>query len=196
MSSKLKIGVIGLGARGETFARQLYAGGRDFELFGLCDIDEERTKIFCEYCEIEGAKTFTDPDEFLNHPDLDAVIITTPDFRHTELAETAFAAGKHVYLDKPLEVTVDRCRRILEAEKKSKGVGFLGFNLREAPARIKTKEIIASGLLGQIIHIEGLEQLKQSHSASFTRRFHRKVSQSGGFLNTKCSLVMIAKSKK
>ncbi len=187
MSKKYKIGVIGLGARAETFVRQLYAGTADAELFGVCDIDAERMKIFCDYCGLENVETFTEPEKFLTQPEMDAVIITTPDFCHLEPASIALRANKHVYIDKPLEVSSERCRAIIREADKSTATAFVGFNLREVTVRQKVKEIISSGILGKIIHIEGLEQLRQAHSASFTRRFHRKKAQSGGLLNTKCS---------
>jgi predicted dehydrogenase len=118
---------------------------------------------------------------------MDGVIITTPDFAHLEVAEMSFAAGKHTYLDKPLEVTAERCRAIIRAHQKSKAVAFVGFNLRVWSGYAKIKEICASGQLGQMVHIEGLEQTAAAHGASFHRRFHRRVARSGGWLNTKSS---------
>ena len=184
-----KIGVIGLGARAETFTKHLYDAKENSraQLFGICDIDADRMEKYINYCGYENLKTFTDPEKFLNQPEMDAVIITTPDFTHLEVAKMAFKAGKHVYLEKPLDVTAERCREIMRFNASSKVVAYVGFNLRACRVRMKAKEIIQSGILGQIVHIEGLEQLSQAHSASFMRRFHRKHSQSGGLLNTKCS---------
>ena len=186
-NKKYKIGVIGLGARGECFARQLYAGTSRAELFGLCDIDSDRMDTFCDYCELKDARKFLDPEEFMASKGMDAVIITTPDFCHLEPALLAFKAGKHVYLDKPLEVSSERCRKIIRAHRESGVRAFVGFNLRASRERMKIKEIVSSGVLGRIVHVEGLEQLSQAHGASFMRRFHRKKAQSGGLLNTKCS---------
>src|SRR5690606_36886549 len=120
-------------------------------------------------------------------PELDAVIVTTPDFAHLDVAEMAFAAGKHAYLEKSLEVTTERCRQIIRAQKKSKACAFVGFNMRAVTLYERIKAVLDAWTLGQIIHIEGLEQLSQAHSASFMRRFHRHTARSGGMLNTKCS---------
>lgn len=183
-----QVGVIGLGARAETFTRHLAAGkSKRAGLFGICDIDIDRMEKYIKYCGHQNVKTFSDPEKFLQQKEMDAVIITTPDFTHLEIAEMAFKAGKHVYLEKPLDVTAERCREIMRLHAASKVTSYVGFNLRASQVRMKAKEIIQSGTLGQIVHIEGLEQLSQSHSASFMRRFHRKHSQSGGLLNTKCS---------
>jgi len=184
-----RIGVIGLGARGETFVRQLYDGHPRATLAALCDLDEDRIIKFTDYCKVDRNKipTHTDVAEFMARDDMDAVIITTPDFAHLEVAEMAFAAGKHVYLDKPLEVSAERCRGIIRAHRKSNVTAFVGFNMRAYPVYQKIKELCSSGDLGQMIHVDGLEQTASSHGASFHRRFHRHTSRSGGWLNTKSS---------
>ena len=188
MAKTYRIGVIGAGARGETFARKLYAGLSRASLFGVCDQDGDRLVKFCDYCGLSGATTFTDPHEFLAHPEMDALIITTPEFTHADVAIEAMAAGKHVYLEKPLAHTMDDCYRLVEAEgAHPDSVAFVGFNMRESTVHPKLKEVVESGVLGQIVHIEGLEQLAQAHGAAFMRRWHRRSERSGGMLNTKCS---------
>ena len=184
---RYQIGVIGLGARAETFVRNLFKGTARAELFGVCDLDADRMRKFCDFCELKGVRTFTNADEFFGQRGMDAVIITTPDFTHREVALQAIAAGKHFYLEKPIEVTVERARDIARAAKGSKVCSFIGFNLRLAAKYVRMKEMVASGILGQIVHVEGMEQIANNHSASFMRRFHRHRARSGGLLNTKCS---------
>jgi predicted dehydrogenase len=184
---RYKIGVIGLGARGETFARSLYKGSPRAELFGLCDIDADRMEKFCSYCELKDARRFTSPDDFFSQPDMDAVIITTPDFTHRDVALQAIAANKHFYLEKPMDVTVEHCRDIIRAARKTNVRSFMGFNMRLGAGYIRMKQYVDSGILGQIVHIEGLEHIGVAHGASFMRRYHRYRAQSGGLLNTKSS---------
>ena len=187
MSQRLKIGVVGAGARGETFARQLHKGTEQAELFGICDIDEQRLGEFCDYCQLGDTHRSTEPDSFLASKELDAVIITTPEFTHADVAELALGNNKHVYLEKPLANSVENCYRILEAHKKSSATAYVGFNMRAAPSRQKLKQIVAEGTLGQIVNVSGVEQLAQAHGAAFMRRFHRHSKNSGGLLNHKCS---------
>jgi predicted dehydrogenase len=184
---RYRIGVIGAGARGETFARQLYSGHRRTELFGVCDLDADRLARFCEHCDLEGTPGFTDTTAFLNQGELDAVIITTPEFTHAEVAIAAMQAGKHIYLEKAMAQNSAECRRIIHAHRSSEVTAYLGFNLRAVAALTKLKEIVDSGVLGQLVHISGLEQLSAAHGAAFMRRYHRHSSRSGGLLNTKCS---------
>ena len=183
---RYRIGVIGAGARGESFARSLYAGSDRAGLFGLCDLDGDRLERFVAYCGLANARTFTDPAAFFAEPDLDAVIVTTPDFTHRDVAIQALRAGKDVYLEKPVAPTAAQCRDIIRVQRETGRLVFVGFNLRAAPASQRVKDILGSGLLGQILHVEGLEQLRAAHSASFMRRFHRKRSNTGGILNHKC----------
>jgi predicted dehydrogenase len=183
---RYRVGIIGLGARAETFARSLYAGLERGELFGLCDIDEDRTRKFCEYCGLQGVRCFQRSDEFFAQREMDAVIVTTPDFTHLDVARQAFAAGKHVYMEKPLDVTAERCREIIRLRRRSGVRTFMGFNLRASEMTMRVREIVRSGALGPLIHVRALEQLSYAHIASFMRRFHRRAERSGGLLNTKC----------
>lgn len=187
MSRRYQIGLIGTGARGETFARQLHEGMPRAALFGVCDIDADRLGKFADYLQLKNTRTWTDPDEFFKQPELDGVIITTPEFTHAEVAMKAMAHGKHIYLEKPIAHTIEASQAILEANRKSKVAAVVGFNLRATPLRQKLKAIIQSGVLGQIVQIDGIEQLSQAHGASFMRRFHRKTAHTGGLLNHKCS---------
>lgn len=183
---KYKIGVIGAGARGEAFSRELYAGTERAELFGICDLDADRLGKFVDYCGLTGARTFTDPAKFFSQPDLDAVIITTPDFTHRDVAVQAMRAGKDIYLEKPVAPSGEQCREIIRWQRETGRVAYVGFNMRASPTSERLKQIVSSGILGQILHVEGLEQLRTEHSASFMRRFHRKRTNTGGLLNHKC----------
>jgi predicted dehydrogenase len=185
---KWRVGVIGAGARGPAFAEPLHRGTDRAELFGVCDIDAERLARFCDVHGLKDARRFTDTKAFLREPDLDAVVITVPEFAHRDVAIAALAARKHVYLEKAMAVTSEECRDIIRARRAAPGVAaFLGFNLRATPFYQCVKEIVDSGILGQIIHVSAMEQVGVIHGASFMRRFHRYRKNAGGFLNTKCS---------
>lgn len=187
MGKTYRMGVIGAGARGELFAKALYGRQEGTELFGICDLDPDRTEKFCRFCGIEGARRFTDPAEFLASPELDAVFVTVPDFAHCDIALAALAAGKHVYLEKPLAPTLDQCRKLLAAATQSDRTFYIGFNMRASAIYQKLKAIVDSGALGRLIHLSAYEQMSVAHGASFMRRWHRRESRSGGFLNHKCS---------
>ncbi len=186
MNRRYRIGIIGAGHRAAAFAPQLYQTTARAELFGLCDIDADRLQAFVQNGEYANARTFTNVDEFLAQPELDAVIVTVPEFAHAQVTCQALHAGKPIYLEKPIAHTLEDAQRLLETQRQTGGLVYVGFNLRAAAGYHKMREIIRSGVLGQLIHIEGVEQLHHQHIARFMRRFHRKTSLNGGLLNAKC----------
>jgi predicted dehydrogenase len=183
---KLNIGLIGAGARGETFARQLHQGTPRAQLFGVCDIDADRLNKFCDFCSLTGTPKFTDTDAFLAQKDLDAVIVTVPEFAHKEVCIKAMRQGKHIYVEKPLAHTYQDCVQIVQTQRDTGALVYVGFNMRANPRYEKMRQIVASGVLGTIIQASGAEVLRVDHGASFMRRFHRKSANSGGLLNHKC----------
>ena len=187
MKTQYRLGIIGTGARAEVFAKQLYEGQPRATLAAVCDIDGERMTKFVNHCGIENTPQYTDINQFLQHSGLDAVIITTPDFTHADVACAALEAGKPVYLEKPLAHTLADCDRIVQAQRRTGLLFYIGFNLRAVAMFAKLKEVVDSGVLGHIVHISGLEILSKEHGAAYMRRFHRKHSQSGGLLNHKSS---------
>lgn len=93
---------------------------------------------------------YTDYDRFLKHPGLDIVNICTPSGAHLEPAVAAAAAGKHVVVEKPLEVTLERCDAIIGACRKA-GVKLCTiFPSRFSPVNIALKQAIESGRFGKL----------------------------------------------
>ncbi|NUP98462.1 MAG: Gfo/Idh/MocA family oxidoreductase [Armatimonadetes bacterium] len=146
---KLRIGVIGVSGRGR-LARQWHqpqAGGRSL-LVGGADINPAFRQQFAE--EVEGAQVTDDYRRLLERDDLDAVAVTSPDFMHEEHAVAALSAGKHVFCEKPLAITIEGCDRILEAWRASGKHLMVGFNMRYMNLFRVMKEIIDSGAIGDI----------------------------------------------
>ena len=181
----LRIAVIGTGRRAVSIVDQL-EDLPDAELFAVCDTNRGRLNQFVEILGF-STRTFNSLDDLLEGGELDAAIVTVPDFLHAEVAVKLLGAGIHIYLEKPMGRNAEECKVILEAEAASNAQLVLGFNLRSTPFYQKVREILDSGILGQVIHISASEHLSNEHSASFSRRYHRKRQYNGGFLNAKCS---------
>jgi predicted dehydrogenase len=81
---------------------------------------------------------------------MDAVFITSPDFLHEEHALAALEAGKHVYLEKPMAITIAGCDRILRAAVACKRRLYLGHNMRHMAVVLKMKELIDGGAIGEV----------------------------------------------
>lgn len=92
----------------------------------------------------------TDYREILANPDVHAVFVCTPDFLHAEHTVAALNAGKHVFLEKPMAITIEDCDAILAAAKRSEGKLYVGHNMRFFPVMNKMRELIKAGRIGRV----------------------------------------------
>jgi predicted dehydrogenase len=96
-----------------------------------------------------------DYHELLARPDVDVVDICTPNHMHEEIVIAAAQAGKHIYCEKPLAMTVEEGRRMVEAVQKAGVKTQMTFNLRFFPAVARARQLIEAGFLGQIFSFRG-----------------------------------------
>ena len=144
----IKYGVIGLGWFGEKHCEAL-ASVPGVELHSLCTRTESRLSEVADRFQVD--KTFRDYNEMLRDPDLDAVSVVTMWDQHTQPALAALAAGKHVFVEKPLASTVEDCQRIVSAAKDAAGFVMVGHICRFNPRYAAAKEAIEAGRIGRII---------------------------------------------
>ena len=120
------------------------------QLVAACDADPallERRRA-----EWELKKTSTDFRELCADPEIDALVIATPNFTHCEIATVAAAAGKHLMCEKPLGLNAGEVSRMLQAAEQAGVVHMTAFTYRFAPAMRYLKHLVASGALGQPRH--------------------------------------------
>lgn len=91
-------------------------------------------------------------EEMVNREDIDLVDINAPSNVHKEIALAAAEAGKHIYCEKPLALTLEDARKMLEAAERANIKHMVGFNYRFAPAVLLAKKLIDEGRLGKIYH--------------------------------------------
>jgi myo-inositol 2-dehydrogenase/D-chiro-inositol 1-dehydrogenase len=133
---KIKIGIIGTGYMGGTHA-QIFARDERTEVAALFDIRPERMQ---RVARITGAQTMQNAEQVVEASD--AIVVTTPNTRHVELAIAAAQAGKHVLCEKPMATNLADAQRALKAANSSKPVFQLGHNRRFAPVYVKLKELL------------------------------------------------------
>ena len=119
------------------------------EITAVADINPEMLKAYQEKYPDRKAFFTTRVDELLKQ-ELDGVFIMVRDCYHEDLAVKALEAGKAVYLEKPMAITIEGCDRILETAYRTGSKLFLGHNMRYMPFVRKMKEIIDSGIIGEI----------------------------------------------
>lgn len=138
---ELRVGVIGANRRGKITEHL----PENAKIVAVADIDPSAFERF-------GDNVFKTDNykKLLAKKDIDAVFVTTRDFLHEEMSIAALKAGKAVFLEKPMAITIEGCDRILETAYKTGSKLFLGHNMRYFPSVLKMKEIIDSGVIGQI----------------------------------------------
>lgn len=142
----LKFGILGCGTIGDVHARALKeADGA--ELVAFCDVNEDRVK---EYSSKYGVKAYSDYNEMLSDPEIDAVAICTPSGMHAEQSISALKADKHVLVEKPMALTAKDARAVCEEAKRSKGILSVIFQMRYTDDIRYLKKTIEDGKLGQL----------------------------------------------
>ncbi len=143
----MKIGVIGTGGRGHN-AWQAHKPDDGWEIVAGADIDPKAEADFKEHFpKAYFSKNYKD---VLKMKEIDAIFICTPDYCHEEHALAAIKAGKALFLEKPMAITIEGCDRILKAAMKAGTKLFIGHNMRYFPVVLKMKEIVDSGVIGEI----------------------------------------------
>jgi len=160
---KLKWGIIGIGWFGEYHGDGL-AGLSNVEIHSLCTRTRSRLEEVGKKFGVENL--YTDYNEMLADPELDVVSVTTMWDQHTEPTLAALSAGKHVFLEKPMASTVEDCRKIVEAEKQSKGHLMVGHIVRFNPRYAAAKREIAASKIGKIVSIYARRNVPASLGAA------------------------------
>ena len=143
----VKVGIAGLGRLGKVHAKNLCVGVDGAQLVAACSIVPAELDFARENLKVE--QTFTDFDEMLKS-DIDAVAIVTTSGLHCGQIAKALDAGKHVFCEKPLGVTVEECKMAEAAvERHPEKVFFLGFMRRFDPSYAYAMEKIKSGVIGK-----------------------------------------------
>lgn len=152
-NDRIRLGLIGCGGGGRRDLRALLRAGNT-EAVALCDVDMSQIEKTQESV-VAGFKQKADlqTQDFrrvLDRNDIDAVIVATPDHWHALPTVEACKAGKDVYVEKPLAITVWEGRQMVEAARKHKQVVQMGTQQRSGSQYVAAKEYVDSGKLGKV----------------------------------------------
>jgi myo-inositol 2-dehydrogenase / D-chiro-inositol 1-dehydrogenase len=142
------VGSIGLGGQGTGIARRADKHGK---VVAVCDVHRQHAERAKEK-HFNDAEIFEDYRKLLDRKDIEAVTIGTPDHWHTAIALAALGAGKHVYCEKPLTLTIDEGKQLVAAVKKSGKVMQVGTQQRGDQYTLFGRAVatVRSGQLGKI----------------------------------------------
>lgn len=179
------IGLIGTGFMGHAHAQAFHHAASSFSLpvrprlVALADADPERA---ARCADAWGFTRSCDWERLIADPQVELVAITTPNLLHAPMALAALAAGKAVYCEKPLAVSLEEATRMRDAARQAGVVNRVGYNYLQNPMLKQARELIQSGELGEIVSFSGefSEDFMGDPQGPFTWRCETR--QAGGAL--------------
>lgn len=145
------VGMLGCGSITQQRHAPEYAAREDVVIAGFYDPDQDRALAMAQKY---GGKTYASPQDMLADPAIDAVSVCSPNHTHAEFSVAALNAGKHVLVEKPMALSLQETRAILEAEANSGRVLMPGHNQRLIPTHRKAKELLDKGAIGKPLFVQ------------------------------------------
>jgi predicted dehydrogenase len=152
----IRLALVGAGGRGRQLAKALkFSGVRPVygEIAAVCDVNRRRAEeVQAESC--SSAEIYTSFRQVLQRDDILGVLIATPDHWHAAMAAAALDAGKAVYCEKPLTLTVAEGQHLVEAVRRTRGLLLVGTQQRSSRRFQQACELVRAGRLGKIERVD------------------------------------------
>ena len=150
-NDKITFGMIGTGGRGRSLHRIFQEKGA--VSVAVCDVYKPHVDLAVKDAP-SGVKTFVDAQELIAKSSVDAIVIATPDHQHFPHLQMALNAGKDVYLEKPLSLSLKQSAEMIAAVRKTKQVVQIGMHRRSMPSLYRAFDLIKKGTLGNIAMVK------------------------------------------
>lgn len=145
---KLNVGIIGAGRIGQVHAKSITYHIPQAKIVAISDIYYEGAKRVAESLGIPNA--YEDYHEILNNPEIDAVLICSSTDTHADIAVEAAEAGKHIFCEKPVDLTIAKIKKVIAAVEKAGVKLQIGFNRRYDHNFAEIKRLANDGKLGKL----------------------------------------------
>ena len=187
MSEKKRYAQVGLGSRSWMYTRALVETYSEHcELVGLCDINRGRLQQRVDWARERDVPVNGYPsdafDRMIAECKPDCVIVTTVDQYHNEYICRAMELGCDVITEKPMTTDETKCQQIIDTQRKTGRSCRVTFNYRYSPPRTQVKDLLMSGVIGDVLSVDFHWMLDTQHGADYFRRWHRNKVNSGGLL--------------
>ena len=183
-----KFVIVGTGGRSGMYVNALCREYRkENQLVALCDTNYSRMKYWQDYivkegCPVPAVYHASEFDRMIAEEKPDKVIVCSVDRTHHNYICRAMELGCDVISEKPMTVDAEKCQQIIDTKKRTDRDLTVTFNYRYSPRNTKVKELLASGIAGEITSATFEWLLDTSHGADYFRRWHRDKRNSGGLL--------------
>jgi UDP-N-acetylglucosamine 3-dehydrogenase len=185
--ASLPVGLIGCGTMGGSHAKQMGALP-EIHLAAACDIDEAKAEAVAEaVAEVTGGqapRVYTNVDTLLADGDIPAVLVATPNFTHRELVERALQAGKDVFCEKPMALSVADCEAMIAAARRAGRKLMVGQVLRLISVFAEVRRLVSSGLIGEprAMRVLRCGQRSDDRAARRSASWRSQRANTGGLL--------------
>jgi len=151
-NSRIGMGFIGMGLISDGHLRS-FSGMPNVQPIAVCDVKrwklEQASAILTER-EYKGFLATSRFEEVIAHPDVDAICVTTPDHWHAAIALAAMKAGKDVYIEKPMTLTIEEGKALVAAERSHGRIVQVGSQQRSSPHFRIAANLVRNGLIGEV----------------------------------------------
>ena len=151
MDKKLNFAVIGAGSFSDKHLSALEQTN-EANVVAICDCVQEKANQQAEKYHIPDV--YTDYNELLSRRDIDVVTLPLPDQVHREITVAALRAGKHVLCEKPMALSLEDCREMVQAQRGSGKQLMIGQVCRFTPGFVLAKQLVEAGEIGDLFFIE------------------------------------------
>lgn len=141
----VRLGVIGFGLR-RSLAVAAHRPGEGSAVVAVCDLDEEVRRR--EAAAFDARLVTADYHDLIASRDVDAIVVNTPDHTHLPIALDILRAGKPVYVEKPLGITIEQCDEMLVTARRTGAKIYVGHNMRHMGVVRLMRDIVARGDIG------------------------------------------------
>ena len=169
------VGLIGAGRMGQVFAHHLAIGIPGARFVAIADTNSENLRDASARFDV--AHAYNNSDELLARDDIDAVLLVTPTNTHAALVQDAARAGKHIFCEKPLALSLQECDAAIEATERAGVTLQVGFMRHFDPAYVAAKEKIDAGVIGEPVMYKSIGRDPRRTSLEFAAR-----EKSGGMI--------------
>lgn len=150
----LKFCLIGAGRAGMVHAKNIVYNIKNSELVGIVDPDEKNLQVSGNKLDVKNR--FSNVEDALSWGKFDAVVIVTPTFLHRDIAVKCAEAGKHIFCEKPMAITVKEAEEMIESARRNKVKLQIGFMRRFDPPFLRAFELIRDGKFGEVMMIKSV----------------------------------------
>jgi predicted dehydrogenase len=183
---QLQIGLIGCGTMGTSHATQM-AKLSELRLAAVCDLDQTKARAAADAAAQTGnagVHVHSQIAALLSEPSIPAVIVATPNFTHKQIVLQALAAGKHVFCEKPMALTVADCDEMISAAARLGRKLMVGQVLRLMTVYAAVRRLVAEGTIGtpRVIRVLRTGARSPGRPGAFGAPWRAKRENTGGIL--------------